>query len=95
LKNPGNAKFSIPKFSARYLKVRETVKSKKKRAEVPLEKLAEEALKEAVAEVIADHKRTGDPIAILQNGKVVHMPPDQIKMHETRTEYGASGKKRK
>jgi len=71
------------------------MKGKKKRAEVPLEKLAEEALKEAVAEVIADHKRTGDPIAILRNGKVVHVPADQIEMHETRAEYAASRKKRK
>jgi hypothetical protein len=71
------------------------LKNKKKRAEVPLEKLAEEALKEAVAEVIADHKRTGDPIAILRNGKVVHVPADQIEMHETRAEYAPSLKKRK
>ena len=71
------------------------MKNKKKRAEVPLERLAEEALKEAVAEVIADHKRTGDPIAILRNGKVVHVPADQIEMHETRAEYATSLKKRK
>jgi len=57
--------------------------------------LAEEALKEAVAGVIADHKRTGDPIAILRNGKVVHVPADQIEMHETRAEYATSLKKRK
>ncbi len=68
---------------------------KKKPAEVPLEKLAEEALKEAVAGVIADHKRTGDPIAILRNGKVVHVPADQIEIHETRAEYATSLKKRK
>lgn len=55
--------------------------SKKKPAEVPLEKFAEEALKEAVAEVIADHKRTSDPIVIWRNGKVVH---GQIEFHETR-----------
>jgi hypothetical protein len=71
------------------------MKSKKKRAEIPLERLAEEALKEAVAEVIADHKRTGDPIAILRNGKVVHVPADQIEIHETRAEYATSLKKRK
>ena len=71
------------------------MKSKKKRAEVPLEKLAEEALKEAVAEVIADHKRTGDPIAILRDGKVVHVPADQIEIHETRADYAASLKRKK
>ncbi len=69
--------------------------SKKKPAEVPLEQLAEEALKESVAEVIADHKRTGDPIAILRNGKVVHVPPDQIEMHEIQAKYTTSRKKRK
>jgi len=69
--------------------------SKKKLTEVPLEKLAEEALKEAVAEVIADHKRTGDPIAILRNGKVVRVPADQIELRETRAEYATSRKKRK
>ncbi len=71
------------------------MKSKKKRAEVPLEKMAEEALREAVAEVIADHKRTGDPIAILRNGKVVHVPADQIEIHETCADYKTSHKKRK
>ena len=71
------------------------MKSKKKRAEVPLEKMAEEALREAVAEVIADHKRTGDPIAILRNGKVVHVPADQIEIQETCADYKTSHKKRK
>jgi hypothetical protein len=71
------------------------VKSKKKRAEVPLEKLAEEALREAVAEVIADHKRTGDPIAILRNGKVVHVPADQIEMNETQAVYTPFREKKK
>jgi hypothetical protein len=71
------------------------MKRKKKRVEAPLEKLAEAALKEAVAEVIADHKRTGDPIAILRNGKVINVPADQIEMRETPAEYVASLKKRK
>ena len=31
---------------------------------------AEKALKEAVAEVVRDHQRTGDPLAIWRNGKV-------------------------
>jgi hypothetical protein len=58
--------------------------SKKEPAEVPLEKLAEEALKEAVPEVIANHKRTGDPIVIWRNSKFVHIPAGQIELHETR-----------
>ena len=36
--------------------------------------LAERALKEAVRETIRDHARTGDPLVIWQNGKVVHLP---------------------
>jgi len=50
------------------------MKSKKKRAEVPLEKLAKEAFKVAVAEAIAEHKRNGHPIAVWRNGKVVIVP---------------------
>jgi hypothetical protein len=71
------------------------MKSKKKRAGVPLEKLAEEALKEAVAEAIAEHKRAGHPIAVWRNGKVVIVPPDQIVVPEVHAKYSASRKKRK
>lgn len=62
---------------------------------VPLAIQAEEALKKAVAEAIAEHKRAGHPIAIWRNGKVVHVPADQIEIHETRAEYATSLKKRK
>jgi len=61
------------------------MKNKKKGSEVPLEKLAEQALKEAVAEAIAEHKRAGHPIAVWRDGKVVHIPADQIEIHETRS----------
>jgi hypothetical protein len=71
------------------------MKSKKKQAKIPLERLAEDALKEAVAEVIADHKRTGDPIVIWRDNKVVHIPADQIEMRETQGGYATSFKKRK
>jgi len=49
---------------------------------------AEEALKKAVASTIADHKRTGDPIVIWRDGKVVKVPADQIEVREPETEYG-------
>ena len=71
------------------------MKTKRKRSYLPLEKLAEEALKEAVAEVIAEHKFTGHPLAVWKNGQVVHLPPDQIEVRETHTKYIASPKKRK
>ncbi len=71
------------------------MKSKKKPAEVPLEKLAEEALKVAVAEAIAEHKRNGHPIAVWRDGKVVIVPPDQIVVPEVHAKYSASRKKKK
>ncbi len=39
---------------------------------------AEKALKEAVREVIEDHKRTGRPVVIWRNGKVVRIPANQL-----------------
>ena len=48
---------------------------------------AEEALKKAFADVIADHKRFGDSIVIWRDGKVVKIPADQIELREHQTEY--------
>jgi hypothetical protein len=48
------------------------------REEVSLRVKAEMALKEAVAEAIAEHKRRGRPIVVWRNGKVVLVPPDEI-----------------
>ena len=67
----------------------------KKISRVPLAIRAEEALKRAVAEAIAEHKRAGHPIAVWRDGKVVRIPADQIEMRETPAEYVASLKKRK
>jgi hypothetical protein len=55
---------------------------------------AEKALKEAVAEAIAEHRRNGVPIAIWRNGKVVVVPPDQIMVREGQVGYVVSDKKR-
>ena len=44
---------------------------KKKLSDIPLEIRAEEALKKAVADTIADHKRTGDPIVIWRDGRAI------------------------
>lgn len=35
------------------------------------------ALRLAVADAIEDHRRTGDPLAVWQDGRVVMLPPDQ------------------
>jgi len=56
---------------------------------------AEEALRKAVAEAIAEHRRNGVPIAIWRNGKVVRIPADQIEVREPQMEYTVSPKKRK
>ena len=42
----------------------------------PLAYRADEALRKAVAEAIAEHRRNGVPIAIWRNGKVVGIRAD-------------------
>ena len=37
-----------------------------------------QALKKAVAETIRDHARTGDPVVIWRDGKVVRVPAAQL-----------------
>ena len=37
------------------------------------------ALREAVKETIRDHARTGDPIVIWRNGKVIWVPAKQLR----------------
>ena len=46
--------------------------------DLPLKVKAERALKEAVAEALAEHKRRGNPIAVWRNGKAVWIPPEEI-----------------
>jgi hypothetical protein len=43
---------------------------------------AHEAFRRAVAEAIAEHRRSGVPIAIWRDGKVVRIPADQIEVLE-------------
>jgi hypothetical protein len=57
-------------------KVREDVR------DLPLKVKAEMALKEAVAEALAEHKRQGNPIAVWRNGKAVWIPPEEIVVPE-------------
>ncbi len=40
--------------------------------------MAEKAIREGVRKAMIDHKRTGDPIAIWKNGKVVWIPANKI-----------------
>jgi hypothetical protein len=68
---------------------------KKKRTSFLLAYKAEEALRKAVAEAIAEHRRNGVPIAIWRNGRVVRIPADQIEVREPEIEYTVSPRKRK
>ena len=61
----------------------------------PLAYRAEEALRKAVAEAIAEHRRNGVPIAIWRNGRVVRIPSDQVEVREPQVEYKVSRKKQR
>jgi len=39
---------------------------------------AEEAMKVAVRKVVAEHKKSGRPLAIWKDGKAVNVPADKI-----------------
>ena len=51
---------------------------KKKISRLSLSQKAEMALKEAVRKVVEEHKRTGDPLIVWQDGKVVRLSPDKV-----------------
>jgi hypothetical protein len=70
----------------------------KKRKTIPKKSIiekAEEALKKAVQKTIADHKRTGDPIAIWRDGKAVFVDPEELEIREPKAEYKISGKRKR
>ena len=60
---------------------------KKKLSDIPLEIRAEEAMKRAVEKAIADHRRTGDPIVIWKEGKVIRVQADQLEVREPESAY--------
>jgi hypothetical protein len=66
------------------------MKKKKEQNHALLAYQGEQALKEAVAEAIAEHKRKGIPIAICRNGKVFRIPAEQIEVREPQVEYTVS-----
>ena len=71
------------------------VKANENMSEMPMAVRAEEALKKAVAKAIADHKRTGDPIVVWRDGRVVKIPAEQIEIREPDAEYKVLDKKEK
>jgi hypothetical protein len=44
--------------------------------------LIDGALTEAVRDALLQHKRTGNPIAVWEDGRVVWIPPDEIPMSD-------------
>jgi hypothetical protein len=46
--------------------------------ELPMHDRVELALREAALQAILDHKRTGDPVVIWRDGKVVHVPAEEL-----------------
>lgn len=57
---------------------------------LPLEQRAEMALKAAVEEVIVEHARQGWPIYIWRDGRVVEVPPDELRAQAAVLEAGSS-----
>jgi hypothetical protein len=66
-----------------------------KRQSIPLAFHAEVALKEAVADAIAAHRRAGVPIAVWRYGEVVKVPVDQIEVREPAAKYRTFNEKNK
>jgi hypothetical protein len=52
---------------------------------MPLEKRAEIAFKIAVAKAIDEHSRLGLPVYIWRDGRVVELPPDEVRPPRKRT----------
>ena len=61
---------------------KKTLNNGKDVRDLPLKIKAEMALKEAVAEALAEHKRQGNPIAVWWNGKAVWIPAEEIVVPE-------------
>lgn len=56
---------------------------------LPLEQRAEMALKAAVEEVIIEHARQGLPIYIWRDGRVVEVPPEELRAQAALLEAGS------
>lgn len=52
---------------------------KKDLKKMSLGDMAEEALRRAVDRVVEEHRKSGEPLAVWRNGKVVHVPADQLR----------------
>jgi hypothetical protein len=59
--------------------------AKKNFSDLPIPLVAEMALKEAVAEALAEHKRSKNPIAVWRQGKVTLVRPEKISVRRNKT----------
>lgn len=66
------------------------MKNKDRNTGVPLAIRAEEALRRAVANVIAERQMKGGSIAVWRDGKATRIPADQILIREIAAKYSAS-----
>jgi hypothetical protein len=55
---------------------------KKDHKNMSLGDMADEALRKAVAGVVEKHRKSGEPLAVWQDGKVVRVPADQLQGYE-------------
>jgi hypothetical protein len=55
---------------------------KKDHKNMSLGDMAEEALRKAVARVVEEHRKSGEPLAVWRDGKVVRVPADQLQGYE-------------
>ena len=51
----------------------------KKYSKISIPKIAEKALKEAFKEVVKENKKSGLPLIVWKDGKVVKIPPEKFK----------------
>ncbi|HNQ51070.1 MAG TPA: hypothetical protein PLP56_07590 [Candidatus Omnitrophota bacterium] len=49
------------------------------RKRMSLQDKAEAAMKKAIRQVVAQHKKTGRPLAIWENGKVTRISPKSVR----------------
>ncbi|MCX5817192.1 MAG: hypothetical protein NTX75_13310 [Proteobacteria bacterium] len=71
--------------------MKKETRQKKGVKDLPLEIKAEMALKEAVAEVMAEHKRRGYPIAVWRDNKAVWITPEEIVVPHIQEEVVLAG----
>jgi hypothetical protein len=76
----GNLQFLIQSFMTVYLFFEG--KMKKDHKNMSLGDMADEALRKAVAGVVEKHRKSGEPLAVWRDGKVVRVPADQLHGYE-------------